>query len=255
MPRPDAAEAPILFLHGAFGGPEVWTRFVAPWFAGRGRRVAAPRLTPTGGRPGRLRDYVAAARAAADALGGAPVVVGHSLGGFVAQHLAAERRLAGLVLVGSPGPMGVGPSLWRLSSAHPGVLAGLVLAQAGAGALLGAQAAREALFTPETPEAWIAEVCPPPTRESPLALLDAMTWDLPNWVFARTTPALALLGDHDAFIPRTDLTALAFALGAQTDVMHDMGHGAPIDPHWRRLAWRIESWLQERAEARLQQAW
>lgn len=254
MPRTDPEEAPLLFLHGAFGGPEMWTRFVAPWFASRGRRVAAPRLAPADGRPGRLRDYVAAARAAADALGGAPVVVGHSLGGFVAQHLAAERRLAGLVLVGSPGPMGVGPSLWRLSAAHPGVLAGLMLAQAGAGALLGAQVAREALFTPETPESWIREVAPPPARESPLALLDAMTWDLPNWAFARATRSLALLGDRDAFIPRTDLMALAFALGAEAEVLPDMGHGAPIDPHWRRLAWRIESWLQERAEARLERA-
>ena len=34
---------PILFLHGAFGGPDVW-RFLAPWFARRGHRVAAPRL-------------------------------------------------------------------------------------------------------------------------------------------------------------------------------------------------------------------
>jgi hypothetical protein len=47
---------PILFLHGAFAGPEVWTRFVAPWFTARGHRVAVP--APAG--PGRRR--AAAAR-------------------------------------------------------------------------------------------------------------------------------------------------------------------------------------------------
>ena len=63
---------PILFLHGAFAGPEIWTRFVAPWFAARGHQVAVPRLP--GGLPGaRLRDYVARARAAADALEAPPV--------------------------------------------------------------------------------------------------------------------------------------------------------------------------------------
>ena len=101
---------PILFLHGAFGGPEVWTRFVAPWFAGRGHAVAVPRLSaPFAATPARLRDYVARAAAAADALESPPVVVGHSLGGLVAQHLAARRRVAGLVLVASPGPCGLGP--------------------------------------------------------------------------------------------------------------------------------------------------
>ena len=39
---------PILFLRGAFSGPEVRTRFVAPWFAARGRRVAVPRLKGAG---------------------------------------------------------------------------------------------------------------------------------------------------------------------------------------------------------------
>jgi non-heme chloroperoxidase len=237
---------PILFLHGAFAGPEVWTRFVAPWFAGRGYRVAAPRLPGAPGDGARLRDYVRAARAAADALGGAPVVVGHSLGGLVAQHLAAERRLPGLVLVASPGPAGLAPSFWRLATQSPKVMAALMLAQVGLGPMLGVEAARSALFTADTPADWIARVSPPPAPESPVALLDGMTWDLPVWPLARRAPTLALLGDRDAFIPMTDLAAIALAYAAETAVLHDMAHGAPIDPRWKRLAWRIEAWLGER---------
>ena len=143
-----------------------------------------PRLP--GGLPGaRLRDYVARARAAADALEAPPVVVGHSLGGLIAQHLAAQRTVAGVALVGSPGPCGLGPSLWQLSARAPDVLATLMLAQAGAGELLGVEAARRAFFTDETPAAWIAEVAPRPDRESPLALIDALTWDLPAWFLVR----------------------------------------------------------------------
>jgi pimeloyl-ACP methyl ester carboxylesterase len=247
-----STKPPILFLHGAFGGPEMWLRFVAPWFAARGHAVAVPRLpahdAPT---PARLRDYVRAARAAAQALGDRPVVVAHSLGGLVAQHLAAERRLGGLALVASPGPAGLGPSLWRLSSQRPKVLAALVVAQAGAGAMLGVEAARRALFTPETPDGWIADVALAPTAESPLALMDGLGWDLPLlWPLVRGTPTLALLGDADAFIPMTDLTALAMAYGAETEVLRGMAHGAPVDPHWKRLAWRLNVWLEERVAAR-----
>ena len=242
-----AEKPPILFLHGAFAGPQIWTRFVAPWFAARGHRVAAPHLAgPAGGSPARLRDYVRGAAAAADALGTPPLVVGHSLGGLVAQHLAIRRPTAGVVLVGSPGPGGLAPSFWQLSLAAPEVMAMLVVAQAGAGALLDTEAVRRALFTEATPADWIAAVASVPDRESPLALLDGLTWDLPPWFLARRVPTLALLGDQDAFVPVTDLWAIALAYGAEIELMRGFGHGVPIDPHWKSLAWRINAWIDER---------
>ncbi len=238
---------PILFLHGAFGGPEIWTRFVAPWFAARGHQVSTPRLsTPLAARPARLRDYVARAAEAADALPAPPVVIGHSLGGLVGQHLAARRRVAGLVLAASPGPAGLGPSLWQLSSKAPDVLATLLAAQAGAGALIGLEAVRRALFTEETPLEWVADVGFRPDPESPLALIDGLTWDLPPWILVRRAPVLALLGDTDAFVPITDLWASALTYGAETELLRGRGHGLPIDPHWKSLAWRINAWLDER---------
>jgi non-heme chloroperoxidase len=236
---------PILFLHGAFVGPEAW-RFLAPWFAQRGHRVAVPRLPGPVSGPARLRDYVRQARAAADRLGVPPVVVGHSLGGLVAQHLAAQRPVAGLVLVASPGPLGLAPALWQLSSRAPEVLATLLVAQAGAMPALGTAALRRALFTEDTPDDWIAAVASFPRRESPLALLDALTWDLPAWLLARRAPALAVLGDRDAFVPVTDLWANGLAYGADTELMRGVAHGLPLDPHWKSLAWRINAWLDER---------
>jgi pimeloyl-ACP methyl ester carboxylesterase len=237
---------PILFLHGAFAGPDVWTRFVAPWFAQRGHRVAVPRLPGPVDGPPRLRDYVRRARAAVAEMGGRPVVIGHSLGGFVAQHLAAEGRVAGTVLVASPGPFGLGPSVMRLAGHSPDLLAAMMITQAGGGALLGPEVARRALFTEDTPDAWIAEVAPVPEREPAGALLDAMTWDLPVWPLARRVPFLALMGDRDAFVPLSDLWAIRAAYGADTEVLPGRGHGLPIDPAWKSLAWRINAWLDER---------
>lgn len=240
------ARPPLLFLHGAFGGPDIWRRFVAPWFARRGHRVAAPDLPGSIEGPARLRDYVRAARQAAAEMDERPIAVAHSLGGLVAQHLAAEGRLAGAALVASPGPLGLGPTFWRLANGQPDVLAALMMAQRG-DVLVSPDLVRRALFTEETPEEWIIDVATPLREESSAALLDGMTWDLPFWPMARATPMLALLGSRDAFVPLTDLWSLAAAYGAETEVLPGRGHGAPIDPAWRSLAWRIDAWLDDRA--------
>lgn len=236
---------PLLFLHGAFAGPMIWTRFIAPWFARRGHRVAVPDLPGPLDRPARLRDYVRAAEISAEDLGGRPVVVGYSLGGLVAQHLAARRRLAGAVLVASPGPIGLSPTLWRLAQA-PDVLASLMLAQAGAGSMVGVEATRRALFTEDTQDEWIASLALPMRPESAGALFDGTAWDLPFWPLGRLTPTLALLGDQDAFVPMTDLWSIALTYGAETEVLPGAGHGLPVDPSWKSLAWRINAWLDER---------
>ena len=44
----------------------------------------------------------------------------------------------------------------------------------------------------------------------------------------------------------TDLWAIALAYGAETELMRGFGHGVPIDPHWKSLAWRINAWIDER---------
>ncbi len=55
-----------------------------------------------------LSDYIAAALAAYDELDETPIVIGHSIGGLVAQHVAAAREPRALVLL-APVPPGV---LW-----------------------------------------------------------------------------------------------------------------------------------------------
>lgn len=241
-----SAKPPILFLHGAFAGPETWQKFLAPWFAARGHRVLTPDLPGPGAGEARLRDYINRAREAAHELGGRPVVVGHSLGGFLAQHLAAEQLASGMVLLASPGPFGLGPTMWKLSSRSPDVLAAALIIQAGAADFLPIDAVRKALFSPDTPDEWIIDVLPEARAESPRALFDAMTWDLPAWPLARLTPTLALHGALDAFVPVSDFWSFRFAYGAEMESFSGMGHGLPLDPNWRSLAWRINAWLDER---------
>jgi pimeloyl-ACP methyl ester carboxylesterase len=99
---------PLLFVHGAFVdhvsfGP--WLEF----FAARGWHcVAAARRGRAGLGPERasglsIADYVEDTVKIVDALGQTPIVVGHSLGGLIAQKLAELGKARGLVLL-APAP-------------------------------------------------------------------------------------------------------------------------------------------------------
>jgi pimeloyl-ACP methyl ester carboxylesterase len=107
------SRTPILLLHGMFSTPKLLSNWVST-LESAGYRVHTPvypghdpvdmdvlsRVT--------LSNYIAHALAAYDELDETPIVIGHSIGGLIAQHLAAARDPMALVLL-APVPPGV---LW-----------------------------------------------------------------------------------------------------------------------------------------------
>ncbi len=210
-------------------------------------RSSAPRLQhPLPGA--RLRDYVRRARgggrqprrrrrssSAIRSAGSSPSISPPS------------ARSPGVVLVSSPGPCGLGPSLWQLSSRGARRCSRACWSPRPAAGCCSAPRRSARRSSPRIRPTPGSPMSPMPFgQESPLALLDGLTWDLPAWFLARRHPTLAVLGDRDAFVPITDLWAIALAYGAETELVRGAAHGLPIDPHWKSLAWRINAWIDER---------
>ena len=110
---------PLLLLHGFAGGAwywEPWQHVLAelgyPSFALNLRGHYDSRPVADFGRVS-LADYVADAREAAAAIG-RPVVIGHSMGGLLAQALAAEQLVEAAVLLCPLPPKGIGFATARL---------------------------------------------------------------------------------------------------------------------------------------------
>lgn len=105
----DPVKPPVFFIHGAFTRAGRWK----PWlshFRAAGYACYAPSL-PAHDPPDRrrlakltFRDYVDAMVEEVRALDMPPIIVGSSMGGLVAQHVAARTNPAGLVLVSSAAP-------------------------------------------------------------------------------------------------------------------------------------------------------
>jgi pimeloyl-ACP methyl ester carboxylesterase len=107
---------PVVFVHGAFCGGWAFDGFREP-FEAAGFETHAPnlphhergadleQLAQTG-----LKEYAHAIAHYARALRAPPVLVGHSLGGLVAQLVATHMPVSGVVLLGPSAPWGVPPT-------------------------------------------------------------------------------------------------------------------------------------------------
>jgi len=126
-------KAPVVMIHGAFAGPWVWDGFKEK-FRTAGYAVYTPALRhhdkpsaslgqtdlgQTGlGKTG-LGDFAADLDVFVDGLEDEPILVGHSMGGLLAQMLASRRPARAAVLLAPSAPWGVPPStLFEIASAQ-----------------------------------------------------------------------------------------------------------------------------------------
>jgi pimeloyl-ACP methyl ester carboxylesterase len=110
---------PVVLLHGAFCGAWAMSNLKSA-FDTAGFSVHAPNLRHHGGDRNlstlattSMRDYAADIRTLINSLPQRPVIVGHSMGGLIAQMLAAEGVAEALILLAPSAPWGVLPSHWK----------------------------------------------------------------------------------------------------------------------------------------------
>lgn len=246
----------MLFVHGAFGGAWMWEDVFLPYFARRGRRSAAVSLRGHGQSQGyealrtwSLADFVADTRRAIAEFSEAPVVVGHSLGGLLAQMLIGRVRMRGLVLLGSLPPEGLLFESPRLAFTDPHIwfetVTGSMARMSGPIRSAGA----ELLFSEGLPrkqvQAYTARLQP----ESPRALVEAHAPGPIVSAFPAGVPALVLGGDLDRLVMRPSTIRTALYHGAERETFGRMGHFMQLDLGADRVAARILDWMEERGLA------
>ena len=239
--------AGILLIHGSWHGPWCWERFRAR-LTDHGHDARAVRLRGHEGGSGRIwhriHHYLDDVRGAAAKFAEPPVLVGHSMGGFIAQKHLEANGAPGAVLMASIPPGGAARAAARLGARHPLVMlkAGLLLSLRP---LVGTPAlAREVLFTADTPAA-VVDACHGRLQdESYPAFLDMLVFRVahPDGVGA---PVLVLGGERDGVISVEDVRRTARAYGTQAEVFPGVGHNMMLEAGWERVADRIDAWARQ----------
>ena len=246
-------DTPVVMIHGAFCGGWAFERFRQP-FEARGYDVRTPTLrhhegegSAAVGRTG-LADYVGDLEAMLPELGQAPILVGHSLGGLLAQMIAARRPVRAVILIAPSAPWGVMPTtLFEVASAQALFLAGDYWNRAlepdyG----IAAAHALDKLSRAERQSVFDRFV-----SESGLATFEIVHWALDFWqgsyVRARnvTCPILCLAGREDRINPPSTTRRVAERYDGRAIFEELSGHSHwPIgEPGWESVAERALSWL------------
>lgn len=240
---------PLLFIHGGFHGAWCWADHFMPWFAGRGFDCHATSLRDhgTSRRTGqhdawRLADYVEDVRWAVEQLEARPILVGHSLGGTIAQKVAAADAFPGMILL-APSPIGgSNRAALRMLVQHP---LAMWRALSRRDMALALPAFLSFFLSPDLPEAERARIVERLDGLTALgAAADAFYRDPPRPV-PTTMPVLVVSGERDWSIPRYKNVRLARDYGG-AHLTVPTAHDVMGDTQWEVAATQILTWIDQR---------
>ncbi|KPL91908.1 alpha/beta hydrolase [Herpetosiphon geysericola] len=239
-------QRPLLLLHGAWHGAWCW-QHTAHDFAERGFVVhtlslrghghsSMPRYFNMVG----LNHYLDDLLALVETLNPAPIVVGHSLGGYILQHAAMQRPLPAAVLLASmphTGPLGFALRSLRRQP----YVALRALATANADSFMRTPALVKYLFLRDNASAAQTHAIHSQLgSESLRALLDALIHK-PNPSQIKT-PIMVIAAERDRVFSLAEQRSLANAYQAPLIIVPQAAHDLMFDPAWPLVADAIEGW-------------
>lgn len=250
LPSAPRRAPPVLFLHGTFHAAWSWTENFLDYFSAAGFAAYALSFRGHGDSEGRerlrftrIRDFVADVAAIVEELPSPPIIVGHSMGGFVAQKYLEGRSLPGLVLVASAPPRGLSRSFFRAVRRDPlAALKGAVTLSVRP-AIADVERARALLFSPSMSREDVARYYALLQEDAYFAYLDCLGLDLVD-VAKISTPVLVTGAGRDALIPSELVFATARAYGVEPVMFETMAHDMMLDRDWRKLADVILGWIE-----------
>lgn len=252
-PKRAPRRPPLVFLHGAFAGAWVWAEGFLPWFARRGYQAYALSFRGHGESAESdnlhafgIADYLEDLRRLLRELDEPPVLIGHSMGGYVVQKALLEFDLPAYVLMASVPPTGLmGPAI-TMAWSRPWLLGRLyeIQSQGTHPASLGIL--REAVFWNHVPERLAASYVRRAQNESRRATLDLYWPAVMNVAPLRRSPALVVGARRDRLISALHVQQTAALVGAWPHLFADMGHAMMLEPGWESVAQRIHEFLARR---------
>lgn len=242
---------PILFVHGAWHGAWCWDEQFLPYFAAQGFTVHAMSLRGHGNSPGRERlrwtkgaEYVADVAQIVQQLPELPVIVGHSMGGYVVQKYLEQHGAKTAVLLASVPPSGVLRTTLNIMRHHPLLFAKLNLTLSLYPLVSTPALVREFFFSADFPADLVQNYYGRLQDEAYRGFLDMLVFNLPHPQKVKKIPTLVLGAQNDAIFTPAEVQATARAYHADCHIFPHMAHDMMLETNWQSVADHIIGWLK-----------
>lgn len=246
-PEEPTRRPPLLFVHGFWQAAWCWDECILGAMAGRGYDSYALSLRGHGGSTGKIRggsidDYVADVASVAARMDRQPVVIGHSMGGFVIQHYLARGLPArGGVLVSSVPGKGALRTALKAARRHPLVFARINVTLNVGPLVATVDRAHEYLFAPSIPRSVVERYSPRLQDASFRTFIDLL---IKRPDLSRVdVPTLVVGGDEDAFFDVDEWQDTASALGSELVIIPGAGHEIMLEQCWPSLVDHIDAFV------------
>jgi pimeloyl-ACP methyl ester carboxylesterase len=242
----------LLFIHGTLHTAACWDVHFLDYFAQHGYTAHAVNLRGHGKSEGReklrwtsIADFVEDVANVVEQLPSPPVLIGHSMGGFIVQKYLENHDAPAAVLLSSAAPSGLLPTALRSAQRHPWIFAKINLTLSLLPLIATPQLVSEAFFSNDLPAELLVEYWKQTQDDSFRAFLDMVALDLPKPEKVKT-PLLVLGAARDNMIGPREIEATARAYHTHAEIIPAVAHNSMLELHWESVAERIQTWLKER---------
>ena len=247
-PATATTKPPVLLIHGMFGGAWYWAKY-QELLARHGYESHAINLRGHhGSRPvadvGKIsiRDYVDDALEVARTLRN-PIVIGHSMGGLIAQKLAEAGACRAAVFMAAAPPRWIPPVSWLLLRKQLKYTRALVMHEP----LLPKRRDADALMFNRTPLQDRAEFYARLVPESGKAGFELSFGVVAVHASRVTAPVLVIGGHDDHFVVPRVHRALARKYNAPIRQYDTFAHHIMSEPGWEKPAADVVEWMDRNA--------
>ena len=250
VPAVKRHEAALLFVHGAYHGAWCWERF-QEYFSDEGYATYAMNLRGHGGSDGHerlrrtsARDYVNDIAEVAATLPGSPVLIGHSMGGYLVQKYLERHQARAAVLMATMPARGGIRIFNRMLRQRPWRTIRMHLTMRPYVQIETPDLAKAFLFSDDLPDEQVRQHHARLQSESYRIGWDMSLLDVPRPGRVPRTPMLVLGARNDTLILPAEVVDTAAAYGARAEFF-DMAHDMMLEEGWNTIAHRIHQWLLE----------
>lgn len=242
---------PILFIHGMWHGAWCWEPYFLPYFKKMGYEAYALSLSNHGNSPRkkafnllRINDYVNDIKEIIDTFEKPPILVGHSMGGYIVQkYLEDNKKVPGAVLMNSAPPFGLWNTTLRTLKSFPLSFFKANLTFNLKHIVNYPQKYRHVLGSKNLEEANIEDYLKKINTESLLAFVDMLGLNSIN-VKKIDTPLYIIGADKDNSLSVRELKKTAVMHNTDYKVFNNMGHLMMLEPNYQIVANEIDKWIK-----------